>query len=152
MAGIANEGIVLNLNDNEAKQLIKIILHYPKLNDFAPREKIPNDVDGRSEVLNKISKLEDNLMSTCKITRSFMKQVERNFRYILEMIDAERRSMENSFSLLNERLSNIERVVMNNIMEFDGVVKNTSSKNNGKDDDNPENSTSDSTSDGQISN
>uniref|UniRef100_A0A0N5B3N3 Biogenesis of lysosome-related organelles complex 1 subunit BLS1 n=1 Tax=Strongyloides papillosus TaxID=174720 RepID=A0A0N5B3N3_STREA len=144
MAGIANEGIVLNLNDNEAEQLIKLLIHHPKLNDFAPREKIPNDVDGRSEVLNKISKLEDNIMSTCKITRSFIKQVERNFRYISEMIDAERRSMENSFSLLNERLSNIERVVMNRIMELDGVVRSASSNNNRKDDDNPDNSTSDS--------
>uniref|UniRef100_A0A0N5B8J4 Mediator complex subunit 9 n=1 Tax=Strongyloides papillosus TaxID=174720 RepID=A0A0N5B8J4_STREA len=152
MTGVANGGIVLNLNNNEAEQLIKVLIHHPKLNDFAPREKIPNNVDDRSELFNKIEKLEDNLMSTCKTTRSFIKQVERNFKYIPEMIDAEKRSMENIFSLLNERISNNERVVMNKIMELDGVVKNTSSNNNGKDDDTPENSTSDSTSDGQISN
>uniref|UniRef100_A0A0N5B2L2 Mediator of RNA polymerase II transcription subunit 7 n=1 Tax=Strongyloides papillosus TaxID=174720 RepID=A0A0N5B2L2_STREA len=135
----ANSGVTLKLTNEEAEKLIKFLINHPKFNDFTPRERRSYETDDPSEFLNIIEKLEDNLKNTCKIIRSFIKQSEQNNNDISKMIDAERQDMENCFSFLNERISIIQRLVNDKIVELVGKLPIN--------DENPNYSTSDSTND-----
>uniref|UniRef100_A0A0N5BAG8 BLOC-1-related complex subunit 5 n=1 Tax=Strongyloides papillosus TaxID=174720 RepID=A0A0N5BAG8_STREA len=131
MTAVDNRGVVLNLNNNEAERLIKIFIHHPQLNDFTPRERRSYEVGDSSELLNRIEKLEDGLINTCKITRSFIKHSEKNFKQIPKMIETERRNRESCFSLLNERMSNSHSLFMDKFVELGDIIK-TMSQNNMK--------------------
>uniref|UniRef100_A0A0K0F7H9 Biogenesis of lysosome-related organelles complex 1 subunit KXD1 n=1 Tax=Strongyloides venezuelensis TaxID=75913 RepID=A0A0K0F7H9_STRVS len=147
MNSAANSGVTFNPSDNETEKLIKILANHPKLDVDTPTTRTSDEVDDRSELINKIEKLEANLISTCKMTRSFIKRAGKNFEKIHEIINAERRNTENSFSLLSERISNNQRLIMDKIVELNGVVRTTSSNTNEKNDDNLDNSNSDSIND-----
>uniref|UniRef100_A0A0N5BGW0 Uncharacterized protein n=1 Tax=Strongyloides papillosus TaxID=174720 RepID=A0A0N5BGW0_STREA len=71
----ANGGVIINLDNDDAEKLIKIAIHHSKLNALTPRER-----DHHMKLMivrsfsNKIEKLEDDLVRSCKAIRSFVKQ------------------------------------------------------------------------------
>uniref|UniRef100_A0A0K0F9M6 Biogenesis of lysosome-related organelles complex 1 subunit 4 n=1 Tax=Strongyloides venezuelensis TaxID=75913 RepID=A0A0K0F9M6_STRVS len=121
-----NSGVRLNLNNDEVEKLIKILIHHSKLNISTPREQTLDEINDLSELFNKVNKLEKNLVCACKVLRSFIQRSDETFNDIAKMIDAERRSGENCFSLLNERISNIQHLMMNIAVIFEDMIRRIS--------------------------
>uniref|UniRef100_A0A0K0FUF3 HSF_DOMAIN domain-containing protein n=1 Tax=Strongyloides venezuelensis TaxID=75913 RepID=A0A0K0FUF3_STRVS len=143
MTAVANRGVTLNLDNIETERLVKIFIHHPKFNDFTPKEKSSYEVDGLSELSTRVEKLEDGLVNTCKITRSFIKHSQGNFKQIPKMVEDERRNREICFSLLNDRISNNERLFMDKFTELDDIIK-TMSRNDVKSVEKPQTKSGDS--------
>uniref|UniRef100_A0A0N5C4K4 DUF104 domain-containing protein n=1 Tax=Strongyloides papillosus TaxID=174720 RepID=A0A0N5C4K4_STREA len=77
MNAVTKSGVILNIDNDRAEKLIKIHIDWPKLDLGTPREKTPDTVSGVLELFSRFERLEDNLVCSCKITRSLVDKVER---------------------------------------------------------------------------